>query len=121
MIKKGKIVFNYNEIKSDLNLEDIVALISTGNRDSPEYGLTVMIIKNLISGNRSLTKDGMYDLFMRNREHISKASFYRILNKLIDRGMVIFDDDRKVYAPSVLFSNALQKLAIAWETIVVNE
>jgi len=120
MSKKAKIVFNQKDIHSDLNLEDIVALISTGNRNSPEYGLTIMILKTLTTGNRLIAKDKMYDLYMRNREHISKASFYRILNKLISRGMVIFDEDRQAYAPSVLFSNALQKLAIAWESIVIN-
>ncbi|GAI11701.1 unnamed protein product, partial [marine sediment metagenome] len=55
----------------------------------------------------------------RNREHISKASFYRILNRLIDRGMVVFDEERQVYAPSVIFSNSLQKLAIAWESLAL--
>ena len=119
MAKKGKIVFNHDDIKSDLNLEEIVALVSTGDRNSPEYGLTLMILRNLTSGKRELSKDQMYDLYMRNRNNISKASFYRILNKLISRGMVLFDEDSQLYRASVYFSNSLQKLAIAWESIVV--
>ena len=61
----------------------------------------------------------MYELYMLNREYISKASFYRILNRLISRGMILFDTERKKYVPSILFSNALQKLAIAWEKCVL--
>lgn len=119
MSQKGKIVFNYEEIKTNLELEEIVSLISTGDRNSPEYGLTLMILRTLISGDRNLTKDKMYDLYMRNRETISKASFYRILNKLIDRGMIVFDEEIQRYKPSIFFSNALQKLAVAWESLVI--
>lgn len=119
--KKGKLVFDYNEIKSDMDIEEITALIATGDRTSPEYGLTIMILKTLTSSNQLITKDKMYDLYMRNREYISKASFYRILNKLITRGMVIFDEKENVYRSSVYFSNALQRLAIAWESIVIKE
>lgn len=121
MSKKSKIVFNVADIHSKLTLEEIIALISTGDRDSPEYGLTLMILKNLISDDRSISKDQMYDMFMRNREHISKASFYRILSRLISRGMVTFDDERQIYTPVILFSNSLQKLAIAWESLVLNQ
>lgn len=121
MSKKGKIVFNYEELHSDMKLEEITALIATGDRNSPEYGLTIMILKTLTSGTQTITKDKMYDLYMRNREHISKASYYRILNKLVSRGMVLFDEKDNVYRPSVFFSNALQKLAIAWESIVIKE
>ena len=102
-----------------MKLEEIVAVIATGDRNSPEYGLTLMILKNLVTGKRTITKNEMYDIYMRNREHISKASFYRILNRLLDRGMVIFDDNRQAYAPSVIFSNSLQKLAIAWESLAL--
>ena len=119
--KKGKLVFDHNEIKSDMSIEEITALIATGDRNSPEYGLTIMILKTLTSDNQLITKDKMYDLYMRNREHVSKASFYRILNKLILRGMVIFDENENVYRSSVYFSNALQKLALAWESIVIKE
>ena len=119
MSKKSKIVFDAEIISSEMKLEEIVAVIATGDRNSPEYGLTLMILKNLVTGNRSITKNQMYDMFMRNREHISKASFYRILNRLIDRGMVVFDEERQVYAPSVIFSNSLQKLAIAWESLAL--
>ncbi|MFW9924197.1 MAG: hypothetical protein ACFFDW_13010 [Candidatus Thorarchaeota archaeon] len=121
MIQKGKIVFNYEEIKTNLELEEIVSLISTGDRNSPEYGLTLMILRTLLSGEKMLSKDKMYDLYMRNRDNISKASFYRILNKLIDRGMIVFDEDLQRYKPSIFFSNALQKLAVAWETLVLPE
>ena len=104
-----------------MDIEEITALIATGDRTSPEYGLTIMILKTLTSSNQLITKDKMYDLYMRNREYISKASFYRILNKLITRGMVIFDEKENVYRSSVYFSNALQRLAIAWESIVIKE
>lgn len=117
--KKSKIIFEAEKIKSEMTLEEIVAVIATGDRNSPEYGLTLMILKSLVTGNRSISKNEMYDMFMRNREHISKASFYRILNRLIDRGMVVFDEERQIYAPSVIFSNSLQKLAIAWESLAL--
>ncbi|NHJ85179.1 MAG: hypothetical protein FK734_06940 [Asgard group archaeon] len=119
MNDKSKLVFNVNEISADLSLEEIVAMISTGNRTSPEYGLTIMILKTLLGAKKEITKSEMYDLYMRNREHISKASYYRILNRLIQRGMVVYDDADEVYRPSVLFANALQRLAIAWESIIL--
>ncbi|HUT79837.1 MAG TPA: hypothetical protein VMZ29_01435 [Candidatus Bathyarchaeia archaeon] len=121
MSEKEKIVFDKNKIKTDMKLEEIVALISTGDRDSPEYGLTFMILNRLISGNRQMKKDDMYDLYMRNREHISKASFYRILKRLITRGMILFNEQEQAYMPSVLFSNSLQKIAIAWERLAIKD
>jgi len=121
MTKKAKFVFNYDDLKTDLTLEEVIALISTGDRNSPEYGLTVMILKKLTTGSRSMTKKQMYDLYMRNRDQISKASFYRILTKLITRGMVLYDEEVEQYQPSVFFSNALQRLAISWERIVIKE
>lgn len=121
MSKKAKFIFNHEELKSDLGLEEIVALIATGDRNSPEYGLTLMILRTLLKGNRKISKQEMYDLYMRNREGISKASYYRILSRLIDRGMVLFDEERDGYVPSIHFANALQRLAIAWETIVIGE
>jgi len=108
-------------LKTDLTLEEVIALISTGDRNSPEYGLTIMILKKLTTGSRSMTKKQMYDLYMRNRDQISKASFYRILTKLITRGMVLYDEEVEQYQPSVFFSNALQRLAISWERIVIKE
>jgi len=121
MSEKEKIVFDKNNVKTDMKLEEIVALISTGDRDSPEYGLTFMILNRLISGNRLMKQAEMYDLYMRNREHISKASFYRILKRLITRGMILFNEQEKTYMPSVLFSNSLQKIAIAWERLVIKD
>lgn len=50
-----------------------------------------------------MTKKQMYDLYMRNRTQISKASFYRILNKLITLGMVLYDEEQEQYQPSVFF------------------
>ncbi|NHK32038.1 MAG: hypothetical protein FK730_11845 [Asgard group archaeon] len=119
MSKKSKIIFNFNEIKSTMDLEEIVSLVTTGNKDTPEYELTGLILHNLTTGNRFLTKDQMYDLYMRNRDKISKASFYRILSRLKDRGMVIEDSETQRYQSSILFSNALQRLAISWELIVL--
>ncbi|MBN1328135.1 MAG: hypothetical protein JXA54_01565 [Candidatus Heimdallarchaeota archaeon] len=121
MPEKAKIIFDKNGIKIDMKLEEIVALISTGDRDSPEYGLTFMILSKLVSGNRHMKKDEMYDLYMRNREHISKASFYRILKRLITRGMILFNEQEQAYMPSVIFSNSLQKIAIAWEKLVIKD
>jgi len=121
MAKKAKFVFDYENLKIDLSLEEIVALISTGDRNSPEYGLTLMILRTLLTKSRELSKDQMYDLFMRNREHISKASFYRILSRLQSRGMILFDNDTQKYRPAIHFSNALQKLAISWESLVTEQ
>ncbi len=121
MQKKAKVVFHYKAIRSDLKLEEIVALISTGDRDSPEYGLTYMILKRITSGKRFMTKKQTYELYMQNREHISKASYYRILKRLIDRGMITYNEQEEKYQPAIFFSNALQRLAIAWESIVVQE
>ena len=119
--KKAKFVFNADNLKSDLKLEEIVALISTGDRNSPEYGLTSMILKQLTTGAKQMTKSQMYDLYMRNREQLSKASFYRILKKLQDRGMIVYNEPEEKYQPSIFFSNALQRLAIAWESIIIGE
>jgi len=119
--KKAKVVFHYEDIRSDLKLEEIVALISTGDRNSPEYGLTYMILKKITSGRRFMTKKQTYELYMQNREHISKASYYRILKRLIDRGMIIYNEKEEKYQPAIFFSNALQRLAIAWERIVLKE
>ncbi|MHA1739654.1 MAG: hypothetical protein ACTSXA_02150 [Candidatus Heimdallarchaeota archaeon] len=121
MVKKAKFVFDYENLNTQLNLEEIVALISTGDRNSPEYGLTLMILRILLSKSREMSKDQMYDLFMRNREHISKASFYRILSRLQYRGMIVFDKETNKYRPAIHFSNALQKLAISWETLVTEQ
>ncbi|MHA1440849.1 MAG: hypothetical protein ACTSPK_03155 [Candidatus Heimdallarchaeota archaeon] len=121
MVKKAKFVFDYENLNTQLNLEEIVALISTGDRNSPEYGLTLMILRTLLSKSREMSKDQMYDLFMRNREHISKASFYRILSRLQYRGMIVFDKETNKYRPAIHFSNALQKLAISWETLVTEQ
>ncbi len=121
MVKKAKFVFDYENLNTQLNLEEIVALISTGDRNSPEYGLTLMILRTLLSKSREMSKDQMYDLFMRNREHISKASFYRILSRLQFRGMIVFDKETNKYRPAIHFSNALQKLAISWETLVTEQ
>ncbi|MHA1245412.1 MAG: hypothetical protein ACTSP7_12695 [Candidatus Heimdallarchaeota archaeon] len=121
MVKKAKFVFDYENLNTQLDLEEIVALISTGDRNSPEYGLTLMILRTLLSKSREMSKDQMYDLFMRNREHISKASFYRILSRLQYRGMIVFDKETNKYRPAIHFSNALQKLAISWETLVTEQ
>ena len=118
---KGKIIFNFEDVKSDMPLEEIVSLITTGDRNSPEYGLTLMILRRMTQNNRSMIKEEMYDLYMRNRGTISKASFYRILQKLITRGMVVFDESNQRYQPSIFFSNALQRLAISWETLVLDK
>jgi hypothetical protein len=121
MPKSSKIVIDHNQITSDLTLEEIVALISTGNRTSPEYGITIMILRTMLRNTPpSITQEEMYDLYMRNREFVSKASFYRILNKLISRGMILQEQETDTYQPSILFSNALQKLAYAWEKIALN-
>ena len=119
MSKKSKIIFNCDEVKSTMELEEIISLITTGNKDTAEYELTGLILHNLTTGKRFLTKDQMYDLYMRNREKISKASFYRILTRLKDRGMVVEDKETQRYQSSILFSNTLQRLAIAWELIVL--
>ncbi|MHA1640890.1 MAG: hypothetical protein ACTSYG_00270 [Candidatus Heimdallarchaeota archaeon] len=121
MQKKAKIVFQYDAIRSDLKLEEIVALISTGDRNSPEYGLTYMILKKITSGKRFMTKRQTYELYMQNREHISKASYYRILKRLIERGMIVYNEQEEKYQPAIFFSNALHRLAFAWEAIVVPE
>ncbi|RLI66294.1 MAG: hypothetical protein DRO63_06070 [Candidatus Gerdarchaeota archaeon] len=121
MQKKAKIVFQYDAIRSDLKLEEIVALISTGDRNSPEYGLTYMILKKITSGKRFMTKRQTYELYMKNREHISKASYYRILKRLIERGMIVYNEQEEKYQPAIFFSNALHRLAFAWEAIVVPE
>ena len=121
MTEKSKIIFDLNQIKSDISLEEIVALISTGDRNSPEYGLNLLILKELITGNKEMSQKKMYELYLLNREYLSKASFYRILNRLISRGMILFNDAEKKYVPSILFSNALQRLAIALETCVLKK
>ena len=121
MTEKSKIIFDLNQIKSDISLEEIVALISTGDRNSPEYGLNLLILKELITGNKEMSQKKMYELYLLNREYLSKASFYRILNRLISRGMILFNDAEKKYVPSILFSNALQRLAIAWEICVLKK
>lgn len=121
MANKAKIIFNFDDIRSNLSLEEIVALIATGDRNSPEYGLTIMILKRITSGKRFMTKKQSYDLYMQNREYISKASYYRILKRLIDRGMIIYNAKEEKYFPSIFFSNALQRLALAWESIVIKK
>jgi len=77
MVKKAKFVFDYENLNTQLNLEEIVALISTGDRNSPEY--------------------------------------------LQYRGMIVFDKETNKYRPAIHFSNALQKLAISWETLVTEQ
>ncbi|NHJ48605.1 MAG: hypothetical protein FK733_12540 [Asgard group archaeon] len=121
MSKKSKILFNHNDIKSTMNLIDVINLVSSSHKQDAEYELTSLILNKLTSGNRYLTKEQMYDMYMRNRDKISKASYYRILTRLIDRGMVIFDEESQKYQVSILFSNALQKIAIAWEKITLEE
>lgn len=121
MTNRAKIVFDYEDIDSELSLEEIVTLITTGNRDSPEYGLTLMVLRNILDNPNNFTSEQMYDLYMRNREDISKASFYRIVNRLKKRGLIIFDEKKKKYIPAIHFSNTLQKLAMAWERIVLQK
>lgn len=121
LTNRAKIVFNYENIDSELSLEEIVTLITTGNRDSQEYGLTLMVLRNILDNPNNFTSEKMYDLYMRNREDISKASFYRIVNRLKKRGLIIFDEKQKKYLPAIHFSNTLQKLAMAWESIVLNK
>ncbi|MBD3190255.1 MAG: hypothetical protein GF308_06410 [Candidatus Heimdallarchaeota archaeon] len=119
MTTRAKIVFNYEDIDSELSLEEVVTLITTGNRDSPEYGLTLMVLRNILDDPENFTSEKMYALYMRNREDISKASFYRIVKRLKNRGLILFDKKGKRYMPAILFSNTLQKLAMAWERIVL--
>jgi Fe2+ or Zn2+ uptake regulation protein len=101
-----------------MDLYEIVSLIVASHKDQAEYELTGLILHNLLTGKRFLSKDEMYDLYMRNRDKISKASFYRILTRLKNRGMVIEDSETKNYQVSIHFANALQKLAIAWTSII---
>jgi hypothetical protein len=104
-----------------MNLVDLIFLVSSSHKQDAEYELTSMILNKLTTGKRYLTKDQMYDMYMRNRDKISKASYYRILTRLIDRGMVILDEETQRYQVSIMFSNALQKIAIAWEKIILEE
>jgi Fe2+ or Zn2+ uptake regulation protein len=119
---KSKILFDKDNIHADLSLEEIVALCTSGQRTSQEYNLSLYILKELIDS-KQLTKEQMYKLYHLKKDGVSKATFYRALKRLIDKGMVfiIEDKEKEVYKPSIYFSNALQKLAMAWEKIVLEK
>ncbi|MGQ4832908.1 MAG: transcriptional repressor [Candidatus Asgardarchaeia archaeon] len=111
----SKISFEHKKITTRLSIEEILSLIFPEGSNKRKKEAALYVINVLHSKpDRKLSRKEIARIQRELSNTISKATFYRMLNDLMDIGIIRFDRDLSLYFLSTNFASALERLAKAY-------